>query len=238
MDSKPPEHHFVTEMLPKNQGEMDPFFGAMFQYMRTALAAGGSEFGLGITLFSLAVSIRAENIIEIGRFKGFATLCLASALRFLDIGWQEPSHNKQRPDINYTDFEREKSRKVYSVDPYPTEDAATLIEKAGLNAYIEFIDQRSDDISIAGEADLVFIDGDHTYEGCQRDVQQYVTQNLRHGGYFIMHDYFGWFGGGNKNNSPIKKVIDEIVSTCNFQHVLIDTGYQSFVIFRKPAPND
>jgi hypothetical protein len=157
MDSKPPEHHFVTEALPKNQGEMDPFFGDMFQYMRAALAAGGSEFGLGITLFSLAVSIRAANIIEIGRFKGFATLCLASALRFLEIGWQEPSHNKQRPDINYADLEREKTRKVYSVDPYPTEEATTLIEKAGLSAYIEFIDKRSDAISIAGEADRSYL---------------------------------------------------------------------------------
>ncbi|WNC45336.1 hypothetical protein RHI63_01070 [Thermosynechococcus sp. GLH187] len=56
--------------------------------MRKALVAGGSELGLGMTLFSLAVSIRATRIIEIGRFKGFSTLCLASALRFIDIGWQ------------------------------------------------------------------------------------------------------------------------------------------------------
>ncbi len=90
-----PEYFMVTESLHHNQEEMDSYFGDFFGLMRRALVAGGSELGLGMTLFSLAVSIRASRIIEIGRFKGFSTLCLASALRFIDVGWQEPQQHKQ-----------------------------------------------------------------------------------------------------------------------------------------------
>jgi hypothetical protein len=56
--------------------------------------------------------------------------------------------------------------------------------------------------------------------------------NLRPGGYFILHDYFGWYDNERRNNSPVKKVIDELIDEGIFQHMLIDTGYQSFVVFR------
>ncbi|MGK7877235.1 MAG: class I SAM-dependent methyltransferase [Xenococcaceae cyanobacterium] len=223
-----------TEFLAKNQEEMNPYFGAFFKFMRRSLVAGGSELGLGMTLFSLAVSIKAVNIIEIGRFKGFSTLCLASALKFIEMGWQEPLQHKQRPDINYEDFEKPKQRKVFSIDPFPTEEAATLIKEAELTKYVEFINQRSDAVNIQSEVDLIFIDGDHSYEGCKEDVLHYVGWNLRPGGYFILHDYFGWYDEQKRNNSPVKKVIDEIRAEGIFQHILIDTGYQSFVVFRNP----
>ena len=65
--------------LPRNAEPMDPYFGQFLGLLRRALVNGGSEFGLGLTLFSLAASIRAATIVEIGRFKGFSTLALASA---------------------------------------------------------------------------------------------------------------------------------------------------------------
>src|SRR5262245_4116532 len=126
------ESKFAQEPLPKNHEPMDPFFGGLLQLMRRSLSDGGSELGLGLSLFSLAVSIRATNIIEIGRFRGFSTLCLASALRFIDFGWQEPSKNKQRPDIDYAILEGPRKRQLLSIDPYPTAEAVSLINEAGL----------------------------------------------------------------------------------------------------------
>jgi len=35
----------------------------------------------------------------------------------------------------------------------------------------------------------------------------------------------------------VKKVIDEIITEGIFQHIMMDTGYQSFVVFRNPNPN-
>src|SRR6516162_7788979 len=84
-----------------NHLPMDPYFGHFLGLLRRSLSADGSEFGLGLTLFSLATSTRASQIIEIGRFKGFSTLALASALRLQDVGWTEPSQHLQRPDIDY-----------------------------------------------------------------------------------------------------------------------------------------
>ena len=233
----PPLSHsiFQTEFLPENHQEMDAYFGSFFGLLRRSLVAGGSEFGLAMTLFSLAVSIRATSIIEIGRFKGFSTLSLASALKFIDIGWQEPAQHKQRPDINYEQLETPQLRKLFSIDPFPTQEARDIINEAQLTQYVEFIDRPSESVQVQGKADLIFIDGDHSYQGCKRDVVQY-TQSLRPGGYFILHDYFGWYDRENQNNSPVKKVIDELIARNIYQHILIDTGYQGFVIFRKSNP--
>ncbi len=230
------EYNAVTELLHQNQEEIPPYFGRFFQFMRSSLESAGSEFGLGMTLFSLAVTIRASRIIEIGRFKGFSTLCLASALKFLEIDWQEPMMHKQRPDINYEDFEKPQVRKFYSIDPFPTSEATKLIAQAGLIEYVEFIDKRSSEVTFTEKVDLIFMDGDHRYDGCAADVLQYVPY-LRPGGYFILHDYFGWYDEQNRNNSPIKRVADDLIKDTKFQHTLIDTGYQSFVIFRVPNPS-
>ena len=231
-----PEQQMQTEVLPKNREEVDAYFGSFFQFMRSSLAAGGSEFGLGTTLFSLVISIKAVKIIEIGRFKGFSTLAIASALKFLDIGWEEPLQHKQRPDMNYQEFEQPKQRKLFSIDPFPTEEAFTLIQNADLTNYVEFINEYSEEFDLDEEADLIFIDGDHSYEGCKADVFHFVVDNLKPGGYFILHDYFGWYDENNQNNSPVKQVIHEIIEEGIFQHILIDTGYPSFVIFRNPNP--
>ena len=64
------------------------------------------------------------------------------------------------------------------------------------------------------------------------DVMQYVPF-VRPGGYFILHDYYGWFDKNGVNNSPIKRVVDEIPHD-RFERILIDTGYPSFVIFHRP----
>jgi hypothetical protein len=85
-----------TEGLPKNLEPLDGYFGTFFEFLRRGLASGGSELGLPLTLFSLAVSTRASSLVEIGRFKGLSTVALASALKFNDIGWDEPQQHKQR----------------------------------------------------------------------------------------------------------------------------------------------
>jgi predicted O-methyltransferase YrrM len=224
------------EDFPANRAPMGSYFGEFLGLLRESLQPSGSEFGHGLTLFSLAVSIKAVKIIEIGRFRGFSTLALASALKLLDIGWTEPQQHKQRPDVNYLEFEAPKLRQVISIDLVPNPDAVAVIARAGLQQYVRFVDARSDQVHLAGQADLILIDGDHTYAGCRADVAALIPAHLRPGGYFILHDYFGWYDEKKANHSPIKAVIDEIVATGEMQHLLIDTGYMSFVIFRKPNP--
>jgi glycosyltransferase involved in cell wall biosynthesis/predicted O-methyltransferase YrrM len=228
------EQHFPVAHLPKNHEAMDPYFGQFLGLLRRSLANGGSEFGLGLTLFSLAASIRADSIIEIGRFKGFSTLALASALRLVDLGWDEPAMHKERPDIDYKQFEGPKKRQVVSIDPHPTPEATALLKEAGLLSYVTMLDSVSADVDVQGEVDLIFIDGDHSYQGCLADVRRLVPKNLRPGGYFILHDYYGWYDKDRKSASPVRHVIEELVAEGELEHLLIDTGYMSFVVFRRP----
>ena len=236
--ARSPEQSFTPLRLEKNNLPMDGFFGDFFGRLRQGIQAGGSEFGLGLTLFSLAVSVKAESVLEIGRFKGFSTFALASAMKFLvEQNWEETPGAKQRPGFDYEKFEAIGGvRKVYSVDPFPTPEAVEVIEKNGLKKYVSFLDKRSDQIEaldMLKRPDLIFCDGDHSLEGCMSDVKRFMPV-LKPGGYFILHDYFGWFDKAGNNGSPIKKVCDWIVAEVpGIERVLIDTGYMSFVIFRK-----
>jgi predicted O-methyltransferase YrrM len=215
--------------------EAEAFFGRHLSVMERCVKAGGSELGVGVSLFALAVSINAQRIIEIGRFKGFTTFCLASALKFLDRERQIPVEHRQRPDIDYADFEGPKRRLLVSIDPCPTQEAGDLIASEGLSDYVARVDRGSQEVCIDGQADLLFIDGDHSYAGCKQDVEKYVSHNLRPGGYFVLHDYFGWYDAQQRNQSPIKAVIDELAASGRYEHLLIDTGYMSFTVFRKPS---
>jgi predicted O-methyltransferase YrrM len=50
--------------------------------------------------------------------------------------------------------------------------------------------------------DLLFVDGDHTYEACKADLEAWLP-HLKDGGVLVMHDY-GWAEG-------VRSVVDEIV---------------------------
>jgi len=45
----------------------------------------------------------------------------------------------------------------------------------------------------SGQIDLLFLDGDHSYEGCRADVLAWLP-HLKTGGVLVMHDY-GWAEG-------------------------------------------
>lgn len=215
--------------------EDDGYFGEYLQAQKEALSAKGSELGLAVTLFSLIVSTRAERAIEIGRFQGFSTLALASGLRFNDWGWSEPQEHFQRKDgVSPEEFHRPKTRRLYSIDSGPKIHAYELIKRNNLSRYVEFVNGDSREVNLDVAADVLFIDGDHSYEGCRGDVDRFVPKNLRPGGYFILHDYFGYFDQEGGNRSPVKTVCDELVAEGVYEHILIDTHCMSFMVFRKP----
>ena len=212
------------------------YFGEFLTTLPNKVELNSSELGTAVMLFGLAVSTNAVDILEIGRWKGLSTFAFSSALRYLDIPRTVPECHKQRKDIDYSFTMFPPKRKLVSVDPYPQPEAYETIKTNELNNYVEFIDKRSDTYDTDKSFDIIFIDGDHTYNGCSADVRQYILSTpkyLKDGGYFIIHDYFGWFEGDGENKSPIKKVCDELVALNVFEHILIDIKFMSFVIFRK-----
>jgi hypothetical protein len=230
VDAPPPLTTLVFGAEPNmEQTPCDPFFGPMLGALRDNLAFEGSELGTGIFLFSLAVATRAKMILEVGRHRGFSTLAFASALKFNEMGWDEHAHNKQRPDIDYAKHEARTPGHLFSIDIAANPAAEALIEKHGLTKYVHYINHDSKQCKPTDVYDIMLIDGDHTFEGCTADMQNFIPF-LKPGGYFILHDYYGWFLNG-KNCSPIMQVIQKCCF--EFDQVLIDTGYQSFVVFRK-----
>ena len=87
---------------------------------------------------------------------------------------------------------------------------------------------------------LVIGDGRNNYNPahapCLADVRRLVPNNLRPGGYLVLHDYYGWYDAQKKSASPVRAVIEQLIAEGQLEHILIDTGYMSFVIFRKPDP--
>jgi predicted O-methyltransferase YrrM len=61
-----------------------------------------------------------------------------------------------------------------------------------------------------GSIDLIYIDGDHTYEAVKTDIQL-AWQKIRPGGYIMLDDYHrqGWWGDG------VLRAVHEFVGTQN-----------------------
>src|SRR6185437_7495881 len=227
------ENKLPAQPLPRNQEPMDPFFGGFLGALRAAIEPGSSEFALGLSLFSLAVSINARSIVEIGRFRGFSTFALASALRFLEIGWEEPGHHCIRPDVDYIELSLPGKRELYSIDPVPLPEAEQLLRAHGLARFVTLVNAPSERTAPAEQFDLAFIDGDHSYPAVRADVEKYADGALRPGGYLVLHDYFGWYNEQGENCSPVKQVVDELEASGRYESLLIDTFFQSFVVLRK-----
>jgi hypothetical protein len=73
----------------------------------------------------------------------------------------------------------------------------------------------------AHEVDFVFIDGDHSYEGCMGDIQGWF-KHVKKGGYVAIHDY------GGDNWPMVEKATDEFFD--GHEPVLLN---DSLIVFRK-----
>lgn len=129
----------------------------------------------GRTLFDAAAATSGRGaIVEIGSWKGRSTTWLASGARLA-------------------------GRRVYAVDPHrhSREDprATTLDEFVGnlarnaLADVVEPLIMTSEEAAarIAGPVELLFIDGDHSYEAVQRDAELWLPR-LTDGGLVMFHD--------------------------------------------------
>lgn len=78
------------------------------------------------------------------------------------------------------------------------ENERLILESSGID-YAERYTTYHGDSKLAGESwiddwaneivDMVFVDGDHTYEGCKGDIENWLP-NIRPGGVIALHDYY------------------------------------------------
>ena len=75
--------------------------------------------------------------------------------------------------------------------------------------------------------DWVYVDGDHTYEGCRQDLELFAPR-IRPGGYLAGDDYKlgAWWGDG------VIRAVDEFRDTSGWELVLLEAAQ---FVFRRPA---
>ena len=179
---------------------------------KAALVEGWLSDAQGRALFRAAADTRGRGaIVEIGSWKGRSTTWLASGARLAGHG-------------------------VYAIDPhrrsreYP--EAETEAEflanlaRNGLAAVVEPLVMTSDDAAarIAGPVELLFIDGDHSYEAVRRDAELWLPR-LIDGGTVMFHDV------ATAAYSGPRRVVREMVCRSPLFHRICRVG--SMIVARR-----
>jgi predicted O-methyltransferase YrrM len=133
-------------------------------------------------LYRLARDVRTGAVAEIGRFKGGSTVMFASALPEGGELWSYDLHVALRPDMSGELLDRE------------LDDA---LRRLGVRDKVHLLvgDSRTIDPPSAPLA-LLFIDGDHSYEGAKADFERW-SAFVQPGGHVLFHDAVDTGGYGN-----------------------------------------
>ncbi|NJN71837.1 MAG: class I SAM-dependent methyltransferase [Limnothrix sp. RL_2_0] len=137
-----------------------------------------------VKLFELAACIKKNNslIVEIGSWKGKSTFCLALGLMNGHIAAID----------GFNCMGDQESSKVYS----EAKGNISLLEQFKSNMSRLKVSQKiivcqgnsQDFINDFSSIDLLFIDGDHSIDGCYTDFLGY-SDAIVPGGYIVFHDY-------------------------------------------------
>jgi predicted O-methyltransferase YrrM len=124
-------------------------------------------------LFGVARSLGPATIVEIGRFKGGSTLVFATA---------------KDPDATLWSYDLGGERAPGIVGEEVDAEIESTLVRFGRDRGVHLVraDSRSAEPP-AGGCDLLFIDGDHSYEGVRADYEHWQTA-VRPGGHLLFHD--------------------------------------------------
>jgi predicted O-methyltransferase YrrM len=133
-------------------------------------------------LYRLGRHATTGPVVEIGRFKGGSTLIFASAMRELVELWSYDFHVALRPDMPGEQLDAE---------------LRAALERYGLAHKVHLLvaDSRTADPP-ARPIEVLFIDGDHSYEGAQADFERWGAF-VAYGGHLLFHDAVDTGGYGN-----------------------------------------
>jgi predicted O-methyltransferase YrrM len=127
-------------------------------------------------IFGLIRTTQPRKIIEIGRFKGGSTFLIAAAM--------SPDCELWSIDLG----EKEARRKRPSSESSYDEQLAEVCHRFGFKVHLLVGDARTIRFDL-GEVDLVFIDGDHSYDGAKSDFERF-GRGVRVGGNVLFDDTF------------------------------------------------
>ena len=149
----------------------------------------------GILLGSLVLAFNVRTALEIGIANGFTTVCLLKAIetnagregRLVSCDYNENSCIIGRR-LNHGTV----AHTVLPGDSSKADWTLTFGDK---------------------KCDLIYIDGDHSYEGCKEDILR-TSKVLKDGGLFVIHDYAPGQPG-------VMKAVDELCSPPDYGRLIL-----------------
>lgn len=134
-------------------------------------------------LYSVASSLgKKASIVEIGSWKGKSTYCLGMGLVNGRIYAIDPFNAEGEPG----------SREIYEQTKGETpliDQFRSTMQKHNLSEKIEVLQGYSNQFADRfTDIDFLFIDGDHSIEGCRYDFLTF-SPFVRRGGFIAFHDY-------------------------------------------------
>jgi len=182
---------------------VDGFEDLAFLFTSSQLNHGVASLRLdeAAFLYGLVRGLGTARIVEIGRFKGGSTFIAASAMSPGSTVVSYDLHIPLRDDLQGPDLDRELEA---ALTRYGLADGVTLVVG----------DSRVVDLPEPG-IDLLFIDGDHTYEGASADLRRW-SPLVRPGGHLVLHDAVDTGGYGNVYPG-IARAVDELLARSDFE---------------------
>jgi len=147
--------------------------------------------------------VARTTVVEVGVWRGKMSKVLLSRTKFMVLHmvdrWEAPpdgdSYASSGSEIAAGlkgSFDQAFHESVNIAQAYPKR--AHVIKEDSVAAAARFED---------GSVDIVFIDGDHSYNGCHRDVVAWLPK-VRKGGWIGGHDY------AHPKQGEVKRAVDEL----------------------------
>jgi predicted O-methyltransferase YrrM len=156
-------------------------------------------------IFGLVRHAHPKKVVEIGRFKGGSTLVIAAAMNGEGEFWSIDVGEKESRRIH-----NEANHRSYD------EQLRDLCSQLGLKVHIIGADSRTVELD-TGELDLVFIDGDHSYEGVKNDFERF-GRRAAVGGAVLFDDAFPEEVFAS-HSETVGRLVTEIVAEGEFRLV-------------------
>jgi predicted O-methyltransferase YrrM len=152
------------------------------------------QFDEAALLYHLARDVQQGPVAEIGRFKGGSTFIFATALPEGVELWSYDFHVALRPDMPGERLD---------------EELRAALDRYDLARKVRLLVADSRTAEPPPETlELLFVDGDHSYEGAKADLERWGAF-VRPGGHLLLHDAVD--SGGYGNHYPgVARAVSEI----------------------------
>ena len=198
---------------------VDGFEDLAFLFTSSQLNHGVASlrFDEGAFLFGLVRRLGVSRIAEIGRFKGGSTFIIANAMGPGSSLVSYDLHVALRDDLQGPDLDRE---------------LEGALARYGLTDRVRLVvgDSRTVELPEPG-LDLLFIDGDHSYEGALGDLLRW-SPLVRTGGHVVLHDVVDRGGYGNVYPG-IGRAVSELLNEGEFE-LAQGAGTMAHLVRRAP----